>query len=226
MRRFECSVCGYIYDEAVGLPEKGLAPGTKWEDLPEDFVCPLCSAPKTVFKPLGETAAPQPAIKRNNPVVNGDSAHGDIGDLSAGEIAAICSSLAKGCEKQRLIEEMEAYNTLADYFKTKGMAQGVTLADTAVMLNEDIAKGFAAAKAAAQADGDRGALRSLVWSEKVSIMLQSLLDRFANEGDDMLSNIKIFVCDICGFIMLGGTAPEICPVCKVPQYKIVEIERR
>ncbi|MCL1852845.1 MAG: rubredoxin [Peptococcaceae bacterium] len=226
MRRFECSVCGYIYDEAVGLPEKGLAPGTKWEDLPEDFVCPLCSAPKTVFKPLGETAAPQPAIKRNNPVVNGDRAHGDIRDLSAGEIAAICSSLAKGCEKQRLIEEMEAYSALADYFKTKGMAQGVTLADTAVMLNEDIAKGFAAAKAAAQADGDRGALRSLIWSEKVSIMLQSLLDRFANEGDDMLSNTKIFVCDICGFIMLGGAAPEICPVCKVPQYKIVEIERR
>ena len=44
-----CDVCGWEYDEALGYPEGGIAPGTKWEDLPEDFVCPLCTAEKEVF---------------------------------------------------------------------------------------------------------------------------------------------------------------------------------
>ena len=46
--KYVCSVCGWEYDEATGSPEHGIAPGTKFEDLPEDFVCPqLCS--KDVF---------------------------------------------------------------------------------------------------------------------------------------------------------------------------------
>ena len=44
-----CNVCGWIYDEDKGLPARGIAPGTKWEDLPEDFTCPLCTAEKEVF---------------------------------------------------------------------------------------------------------------------------------------------------------------------------------
>lgn len=50
MRKFVCDVCGYIYDEAAGDPDAGIAAGTKWEDLPEDFVCPLCGAGKEDFK--------------------------------------------------------------------------------------------------------------------------------------------------------------------------------
>ncbi len=41
--------CGYIYDEAAGAPEEGLPPGTRWADLPGDWVCPLCGAPKVDF---------------------------------------------------------------------------------------------------------------------------------------------------------------------------------
>ena len=44
-----CNVCGWSYDESKGLPALGIAPGTKWEDLPEDFTCPLCTAEKEVF---------------------------------------------------------------------------------------------------------------------------------------------------------------------------------
>ena len=44
-----CNVCGWMYDESKGLPGYGIAPGTKWEDLPEDFKCPLCTAEKEVF---------------------------------------------------------------------------------------------------------------------------------------------------------------------------------
>lgn len=44
-----CEICGWVYDEEVGVPESGIAPGTKFEDLPEDFACPLCSVGKEYF---------------------------------------------------------------------------------------------------------------------------------------------------------------------------------
>lgn len=49
MAKFVCSVCGYEYDEAVGDPDNGIAPGTRFADLPEDFVCPLCGVGKDQF---------------------------------------------------------------------------------------------------------------------------------------------------------------------------------
>ena len=47
--KYVCNVCGYEYDEALGVPEKGIKPGTKWEDLPEDFECPGCGVGKDDF---------------------------------------------------------------------------------------------------------------------------------------------------------------------------------
>lgn len=44
--KYVCDICGWVYDEAVGDSDNGIAPGTKWEDLPEDFECPLCSVGK------------------------------------------------------------------------------------------------------------------------------------------------------------------------------------
>ena len=49
MKQYVCGICGYVHDEAVGDPDNGIAPGTKWEDLPEDFECPLCSVAKDQF---------------------------------------------------------------------------------------------------------------------------------------------------------------------------------
>ncbi|MCK5771138.1 MULTISPECIES: rubredoxin [Algiphilus] len=48
-RKWQCAVCGFIYDEAVGLPEDGIPPGTAWDDVPDDWMCPDCSAPKSDF---------------------------------------------------------------------------------------------------------------------------------------------------------------------------------
>ncbi len=50
MRRFVCSICGSVYDEAEGCPKKGIAPGTKWEDVPADWTCPICGVGKDMFK--------------------------------------------------------------------------------------------------------------------------------------------------------------------------------
>ena len=49
MKKYVCEVCGWEYDEEAGAPEYGIAPGTKFEDLPEDFECPLCGVDKTNF---------------------------------------------------------------------------------------------------------------------------------------------------------------------------------
>ena len=49
MKAYVCDICGWIYDEALGVPDLGIAPGTKFEDLPDDFVCPLCSVGKDMF---------------------------------------------------------------------------------------------------------------------------------------------------------------------------------
>lgn len=52
MKKYQCTICGYVYDEAKGVPDQGIAPGTKWEDLPEDFVCPECGVGKDMFELL------------------------------------------------------------------------------------------------------------------------------------------------------------------------------
>jgi len=51
-QQWSCMYCGYVYDEAVGCPQAGVAPGTPWEDLPEDWCCPMCSAGKSDFQRL------------------------------------------------------------------------------------------------------------------------------------------------------------------------------
>lgn len=47
--KYVCDVCGYVYDEEKGEPDSNIAPRTKWEDVPEDFVCPLCGVTKDNF---------------------------------------------------------------------------------------------------------------------------------------------------------------------------------
>lgn len=49
MKKYVCDACGYIYDEALGDDSAGIAPGTKFDDLPEDWVCPLCGVGKDMF---------------------------------------------------------------------------------------------------------------------------------------------------------------------------------
>lgn len=47
---YRCIICGFIYDEAKGLPGEGIAPGTRWEDVPENWVCSECGAGKSEFE--------------------------------------------------------------------------------------------------------------------------------------------------------------------------------
>ena len=50
MKNYVCILCGYVYDPEIGDPDSGVAPGTAFENLPDDWACPLCGAPKEQFE--------------------------------------------------------------------------------------------------------------------------------------------------------------------------------
>jgi rubredoxin len=51
MKKWKCSICEYIYDPSKGDPDNGVKPGTAFEEIPEDWVCPTCGATKDMFEP-------------------------------------------------------------------------------------------------------------------------------------------------------------------------------
>ena len=218
MKQMVCSVCTYTYDEAKGIPEAGIAPGTRWEDLPDDWKCPWCGAGKEMFREKNEAPSPEPAPVEKPHVER---------ELSPMELSVICSNLARGCEKQYLPEQEKGFRELATFFRAK--AEPEPAADMEMLLTlveKDLSAGYPYANAVAAEGPDRGALRALVWSEKVTRMLQSLLNRYRAEGEKMLENTDVYVCSVCGFVYVGDAPPELCPVCKVPSWKFERIERR
>lgn len=219
MKKYVCTICGYVYDEEKGIPEAGVAPGTKWEDLPANWVCPLCGAAKSDFK----EQAPEAAGSKQAVIIAEEDS---MREVSLAEMSVICSNLAKGCEKQYLARESELFYQLADYYRQKaGVIADQKMQDLMDKVTGDLESGYAAAHAVADEKPDRGAKRALVWSEKVTRMLNSLMRRYETEKEQMLENTNIYVCEICGFIFIGDTPPAICPVCKVPNKKMTKVER-
>ncbi|MEG0545798.1 MAG: rubredoxin [Oscillospiraceae bacterium] len=212
MKKFICTICGYIYDEAKET--------LKWDELPDDWKCPLCGASKSDFKEVKEQAKTETPAKKAEAVE-------EMKELTNGELSALCSNLAKGCEKQYLSEQSELFLSLADYYKarTKSVPEK-SFEELLAKINNDLETEFIAANEAATDDYDRGAKRALTWSEKVTRMLNSLIARYEKEGNALLENTNVYVCDICGFIYIGDEPPTICPICKVPSMKILKVERR
>ena len=216
--KYVCSICGYVYDEA----KEAVA----FADLPESWVCPLCGAAKALFTPETETAMPAAETPVNTAASMPTEPLTIAGQaLAAGELAALCSNLARGCEKQYLMEESALFQELATYFTahTSALAEA-DLSQLLALLEADLAQGYPAVTAAAVDDGDRGTQRVCVWGEKVTRILHSLLARYQREGEAFLQDTPIWVCSICGFVYVGETPPEICPVCKVPAWKFEQIE--
>ena len=50
MKKYVCKACGYVYDPGIGDPDSGIVPGTSFEDLPDDWVCPMCGVGKDMFE--------------------------------------------------------------------------------------------------------------------------------------------------------------------------------
>ena len=51
MQKYVCTVCGYVYDPEKGDPDSGIVPGTSFDQLPDEWVCPVCGADKSLFEP-------------------------------------------------------------------------------------------------------------------------------------------------------------------------------
>ncbi|MGI6226948.1 MAG: rubredoxin [Peptococcales bacterium] len=222
MAKYECSVCGYVYDEEKGIPEAGIAPGTAWEEIPEDWVCPLCGATKSEFKLQDESKG---TVERK--VTSMPEIPENVKELSLLEVSALCSNLARGCQQQYKPEEAALFNELAVYFKNAaGPADAPSVDKLIELIEKDLEENFSYVNAVASEAKDRGAMRALVWSEKVTRILKSLLNRYQKEGDTMLENTGVYVCTICGFVYVGDNVPELCPVCKVPNWKFEKIEGR
>ncbi len=209
--RYICQICGYVYDDAKeNIP---------FSELPDTWKCPLCGAAKSDFMPEEEKKeTPEPAVR--------ETQNEELTRLSAGQLAALCSNLARGCEKQYKPEEAALFRRLADYFTAvTPSVNDASVEKVAALLREDIGN-YAGVRSAADAASDRGAARICVWGEKVTRMLSSLVNRYLNEGEPMLADTDIWICTVCGFVYIGKNAPELCPVCKVPAWKFEKIEGR
>lgn len=208
--RYICQICGYVYDDGK---EK-----IPFEQLPDDWKCPLCGAAKSDFRPEAPKEDVKPAA------VNTEAA--DLRNLTAGQLAAVCSNLARGCEKQYKAEEAVLFNELAAYFTSITPAVDDATAENVAKLLQDDIESYPNVRAVADQNSDRGAARICVWGEKVTRMLSSLVNRYLREGEAMLADTEIWVCTVCGFVYIGDQPPELCPVCKVPPYKFEKVERR
>ncbi|MBN1622935.1 MAG: rubredoxin [Clostridia bacterium] len=145
--------------------------------------------------------------------------------MSANELSILFSNLSKGCEKQYRKEESELFEKLSEFYESQEeKPEKSNLAKLDSMIKEDISW-FWDAKEIARAQNDRGALRALVWGEKVSKIVGSIISRYIKNGNSILEETNIHVCEICGFVYLGDEPPEVCPVCKVPGFKIAKVRR-
>ncbi len=210
MKKYRCTICGYIYDDTKNE--------VKFEDLPDDWKCPLCGAPKSLFEEVKEE---KEEIKKESKVevIEEDD---DLRELSNYEISLICSNLARGCEKQYLEEEKDLFRELSKHYEGLEEDKAGNLDDVINMIDNDI-NNFSKAMEVFSKYDDRGSKRVINWASKSTNIMKVVIDTYKEKGIDYIKNTKIWVCDICGFVYIGDNPPKVCPVCKVPSLKILEV---
>lgn len=208
--KYICPICGYVYDESKE--------SVLFSSLPDSWVCPLCGASKSMFK-AESISDSKPAVQLHIDT--------ELENLSAGALSSVFSNLARGCEKQYKSVESELFKELASYFAAAvPPVENSSLSMLSNEVNNNLTSAYPSAVSAATSKEDRGTLRITVWGEKVTRIIESLLSRYEKEGDSFIKDTHIWVCSVCGFIYVGDKAPDICPVCKVPDWKFEKIEGR
>ena len=189
-----------------------------FSELPDDWACPMCKAPKSLF--FAEDSEKDDVKAEHIDVIDED-----MTEIPPLVLSQIFSNLARGCEKQYKENESKLFTELSEYYrKASGNIENPSTTLIAEKLSEDLSSLYPTLRERGEMLKDRGALRVTVWGEKVTRMALSLVDRYEKEGSSFLDNTKIWVCSICGFIYIGDTPPAICPVCKVPDWKFECIE--
>ena len=222
--KYECSMCGYIYDEDVE--------GVKFSDLPDTWTCPLCGAPKDAFilvkednkEVVKEEKIEEAKEEKIIEVEETNELDEDMVELNYQELAGLFTSLARGAEKQYLDEESKCFKEIANFFEVNATNDGEKNMELLSALMGQSLTSFTSYRGVATSNNDRGSLRSITWGEKVTKLAKGLVDRYIKEGDAFLKDTHIFICTVCGFIYVGEKAPEVCPICKVPGFKFEEIK--
>ena len=214
MKKYRCTICGYIYDEER---EK-----VKFSELPDDWKCPLCGAPKSMFEEIKEEIKTQSTKIVTTENLEADI-DGDLRELSNEEIAFICSNLSKACEKEYMEEEKNLFIDLYNHYEELIEEEPGSFVDIAKLIEKD-KELFSESLNFATKCNDSGSKRVLTWASKTTNIIKTILDNYKEQGLDYLKNTKIWVCDICGFIYIGDNSPLVCPICKVPNMKIMEVK--
>lgn len=142
------------------------------------------------------------------------------------ELAGVCTNLQKACSKQQRTEEAQLFGELAAFYeKQREPAVGATYEDLIASITLDVNTHYPAANSDAKKAADRGAQRALVWGEKATKLVKSLLERYERTGGALTEKTGLHVCEICGFPYVGDTPPSICPICKVPNFKIHPVKK-
>lgn len=200
MTKFICQICGYVHE------------GTEPPD-----VCPLCGAPKSMFK-RADAPAPKTQVA---PAAVADTADG----LNAIEKSVVLTELANGCDKQHKLEARDILLELGEQYRTAAKKPvDASFEKLAAAIGAEIDTGYPQVTEVAKKAGDRGALRVLTWGGKGTMSQKAVLDRYLKEGDAMLKGQNIYVCPICGFIYIGTQPPEKCPVCSIPPWRFEVIK--
>ena len=208
--KYQCTICGYVYDD-----EKESVP---FDELPNEWRCPLCGALKSDFKKISDSKDDTLAKVNTEPI------HYDMEKLSVGALSVVFSNLARGSEKQYKGKQEELFKKLSAYFKEIApKTSEANEAKLSELVLANIDEGYPGLKSVAQSENDRGTQRICVWGEKVTRMVSSLLARYEKEGERFLENTEVWVCSVCGFIYVGDEAPKLCPVCKVPDWKFDKV---
>ncbi len=221
MEKYVCTICGYVYDSSSGSPETGISSQTSWNEVPDSWLCPICNATKSQFK--------EQKIKSDSALLllpETEHEKETLRELNSCELSALFSNLALGCIKQDRLEESAQFQELSNYYKKKPCLP-VEPQWTALnsLVHHDLDEIYEKAFAIAMKSNDRGTLRALTWSEKVTRMNASILQRVSSNELDKIKQLKIYICDVCGFLYLGDEKPVICPVCKAPPQRILEVQQ-
>lgn len=227
MEKFRCSTCGYIYDPTQGDPAHGIAPGTPFDQLPKDWMCPVCMQDKSVFEAL-ENDGPE---SRN--IYAGTQTEKNLLAAFAGESQARnkYTFFASTARKEGYEQIAALFLKTADNEKEHAKMWFKELdgiGTTAQNLEEaaagenyewtDMYAGFA--KTADEEGFPELAKKFRMVAEiekhheaRYKALLSNVIDHQVFEK----CSVKIWECRNCGHIVVGMEAPEVCPVCNHPQ---------
>ncbi|NCB01211.1 MAG: hypothetical protein EOM67_03465 [Spirochaetia bacterium] len=143
-----------------------------------------------------------------------------------GQLAIVCSNLAKAAEKQTKTEMSSLFKDLSSYFfESLPVTKEFNNEEYGALVQKDIDALYSEVTNSGEKVGDRGALRCATWGKKVTSIHKSLLARYAKQKEILLEGNNVYVCEACGYIAISEQVPSLCPICKAPSSRFIQIKK-